>query len=81
MRTVIIAAKQMRPELVTGLDIYATKEGVETDPDFIANNTGARKLYPCGSVCKFKGKPVPCIISNTENGSITSELLKSRWMN
>jgi len=28
-------------------------------------------------ICTFRGKEVPCVVANTENGSITSELLAS----
>ena len=75
MCAVIVEGKTMRPEVVTGLDLFATKEGNEEDPDFLEKNTGPGKIYPYGPSCWFKGKEVPCVICNTESGSITSELL------
>jgi hypothetical protein len=77
MCAVIIEGKTMKPEVVTGLDVFATKIGNESDPDFITNNTGPGKIYPYGPSCLFRGKEVPCIVSNTDSGSITSELLVS----
>jgi hypothetical protein len=77
MCAIIASGKTMKPEVVTGLDLFATKIGHETDDDFILNNTGPGKLYPNGPTCQFKGKEVPCVVCNTENGSITSELLVS----
>jgi len=76
MCAVIIAAKTLRPEVITGLDIFAPVEGVEEDDDFYEKNTGAGKMYPCGPTCTYRGKEVPCLVCNTENGSITSDLLK-----
>jgi hypothetical protein len=75
MCTIIASGKTMKPEVVTGLDLFATKIGNGTDLDFIANNTGPGKLYPNGPTCQFKGKDMPCVVCNTENGSSTSELL------
>ncbi len=77
MCTIIASGKTMKPEVVTGLDLFATKIGNETDYDFIASNTGPGKLYPNGPTCHFKGKKVPCVVCNTENGFIASELLVS----
>ncbi len=77
MCAVILEGKAMRPEVITGLDLFTTKEGDESDPDFVAKNTGRGKMYPCGPVCYFKGKQVPCMVSSTDSGSITSELLIS----
>jgi len=46
MCVVIIAAKTLRPEVITGLDILAPKEGDEEDPDFAKKNSGPGKMYP-----------------------------------
>ena len=77
MCAVIVEGKTMKPEVVTGLDVFTTKIGNESDPDFLTNNTGPGKIYPYGPFCLFWGKEVPCIVSNTDSGSITSELLVS----
>jgi hypothetical protein len=77
MCAIIVSGKTMRPEVVTGLDLFATKIGEESDLDFAEKNTGEGKMYPNGPTCQFKGKEVPCMVCNTESGSITSELLVS----
>jgi hypothetical protein len=78
MFAVIVSGKSIRPEVITSLDIFANcqKNGVQTDVDFVEQNTSPGKLYSCGSTCEFKGKQVPCMVCNMENGSITSEILK-----
>ena len=75
MRAVIIAAKTPRPKVINGPDIFAPKEGDEVDPDFAEKNTGPGKMYPCGPTYTIQGKEVPCLVCNTKNGSITSDLL------
>ena len=75
MCAVIISGKTIHPEAITGLDLFATQIDDESDPDYITNNTGPGKIYPNGPTCVYKGKEVPCMVCNTENGSITSELL------
>jgi hypothetical protein len=34
----IVSSKSIRPEVITGLDIFVKKEGVETDVDFVEEN-------------------------------------------
>jgi hypothetical protein len=63
--------------MITGIDIFADVIGKETDEEYIANNSGQGKRFPMGPTCFFRGKEVPCVVANTENGSITSELLAS----
>jgi len=77
MCAIIISGKTIKPEVKTGLEAFAEKVGDETDPDFILRNTGPGKIYPNGLSCLFKGQEVPCMVCNTESGSITSELLVS----
>jgi hypothetical protein len=77
MCAVILEGKVMHPEVIPGLDLFATKEGDDSDPAFVANSTGRGKMYPCGPVCHFKRKQVPCMVSSTDSGSITSELCVS----
>jgi hypothetical protein len=66
MRAVIIAAKTLRPEVITGPDIFAPKEGDEVDPDFAEKNTGPGKMYPCGQTYTFQGKEVLCFVQHQE---------------
>ena len=53
MCAVIVEGKTMKPEVVTGLDVFATKIGNESDPHFITNSTGPGKIYPYGPSCLF----------------------------
>jgi hypothetical protein len=34
----------MRPEVITGLDIFAPKEGNDMDPGFAVRNTSLKKM-------------------------------------
>jgi hypothetical protein len=77
MCAIIVSGKTMKPEIITSLDVLAEKEGNETDPDFNMKNTSPGKIYPNGPTCHYKGKDVPCMVCNTESGSIPSELLIS----
>jgi hypothetical protein len=75
MCAVIVEGKTLKPDTVTGLNVFATKEGSENDADFISRNTGPDKMYPYGPTCSFKGKDVPCIVASSDEGGITSKLL------
>jgi hypothetical protein len=77
MCALIMKGKTIKSDAITGIDIFADVIGKKTDEDYIQNNTGEGKRYPLGPTCFFQGKEVPCVIANTENGSITSELLAS----
>ena len=46
-----------------------------TDEDFMENNTGKGKIFPCGPTCIFNGKEIPCYCDWSENRSITSPIL------
>ncbi len=57
MCAVIVEGKSMKPEVVTGLDVFATRLGDESDPDFLVKNTGPGKIYTYGPSCLwFRGK-------------------------
>jgi hypothetical protein len=71
----VMKGKTIKSDMITGIDIFADVIGKETDEDYITNNSGQGKRFPMGPTCTFRGKEVPCIVANTENGSITSELL------
>jgi len=69
---IIFAAKTMKHEWVTGFDPLA--EWICDEQDVEANS-GDEKNYPCGPVCNFQGKEVPCFCCNSESGSINGALL------
>jgi hypothetical protein len=75
MCAIIVSGKSLKPEVVTGIDVFSEKIGDESDFDFTEKNSGPGKRYPYGPTCLFNGKDVPCIICNSESGSVTSELL------
>ena len=75
MCALIMKGKTIKSDMITGIDIFADVIEKETDEDYIANNSGQGKRFPMGPTCFFLGKEVPCMVANTENGSITSELL------
>jgi hypothetical protein len=54
----IVSEKNMKPEVITSLDVFAEKNGDENDQDFIPWNTGPGKIYLNGPSCFFKGKEV-----------------------
>jgi hypothetical protein len=72
---VIIEGSKLWPEIVTGMDIFAKTIGNESDNDYIKNNTGPGKLFPCGPKCTYKGKEVPCMVACNESGGISTEIL------
>ena len=59
-----------------GMDAFCDEVNGTTDEiEFVTNNMGKRNYFPCGPVCAYRGKEVPCFCRWTENGSITSEIL------
>jgi hypothetical protein len=56
MCAIIVSGKTMKPEIITGLDVFTEKEGDETGPDFIMKNIRPRKNYPNGPTCHYKVK-------------------------
>jgi len=92
MCTITFAVKDLDPAWVMGLDPFCLWAAHDDD---IEENMGKGKQYPVGPECEFEGKQYPvgpecefegkhihtffCCCS--ENGSITSELLKETFMN
>jgi hypothetical protein len=75
MCAIIVAGKTLKPEVVTGIDVFSEKEGDESNDDFTEKNSGPGKRYSYGPRCYFNGKDVPCIVCDSESISVTSELL------
>jgi hypothetical protein len=75
MCAIIFEGDEIRPEVATGLDIFAPVVGDERDDDFFIKNSGEGKRFPLGPTCTYHGKEVPCAIACSESGSITSSLL------
>ena len=52
MCAIILEGKTINSDAVTCIDVFAETVGNEADPDFVKNNTGPGKLYPClGPTC------------------------------
>jgi hypothetical protein len=78
MYCVIVAAKTLTASEASGINYLSedflaegTLEGKEKKDEF---KSGCNRLFPMGPTCDFKGKDVPCFVSCSENGSITSHL-------
>jgi len=73
MCAIIFAAKTMKSEWVLGFDPFVEWIGEENN---VEENMGEGKAMPGGPQVMFRGKNVPCFCCNSENGSITGDLLK-----
>jgi len=76
MCVVIMAGDKPKPEVETGIDIFADQIGASTDRDYIKNNTGKGRKFPGGPTCIINGKEVPCFVRWSTKGSMTSEILR-----
>ena len=73
---IIFSGKNRRDEVELGYDDTVPLFGNMDDDDFMEKNMGEGKHFPGGPTCTFKGKAIPCMCRWTENGSITSQILK-----
>ncbi len=71
---VIIEGNTLRPEIVTGMDIFAKTIGNESDNDFIKKQLWPWKIISCGPKCTYKGKEVPCMVACNESGGISTDI-------
>ena len=71
---IIIAAAEVRAKDIMGLQPWASIVG---DPsiNFEENSNGPEKYYPYGPTCTVFGRSVPTIVTCSESGSITSNIL------
>jgi hypothetical protein len=69
----------MHLEVIPELDLFATMEGDECDPDFDEKNIGREKMYSFGPVCHFKGKQIPYMVTSTDSGSIHLSFFSPSW--
>ena len=69
---IILVCKVLKYEYVMGMNPFAEFE----DSLLSDKNCDEKdKWFPYGPACDVRGKKVPCFISHSEIGSITSELL------
>jgi len=75
---IIFAAETLSVEDRLGIDIFA--EG--TGEMFSKQNYGKGKYFPGGPKCNFRGAEIPCYITCSPKGSITSEILADmlKWI-
>ena len=71
---VIVAAQKMEALVPMGYQPWAEIQG-NGEQDIVANSNGDDKLYPMDPMCTYLGYDVPCLITCTESGLITSTIL------
>lgn len=76
MCAIIIAGTIPKGDVETGINVFSEVIGDPTDEDYLQNNCGKGRQFPGGPTCEVNGILVPCFIRWSENGSITSEILK-----
>ena len=66
---------------ITGIDVmnaptdYVPVDDNEYDVEFVRENSGPGKLFPCGPTCEVNGVTVPCFVAVSPHGGITSKIL------
>ena len=73
---IIFSGKSPRDDIELGYDDTVPMIGHLDDEDFMEKNIGKGKRFPCGPTCTYKGKKISCLCRWSENGSVTSEILK-----
>ena len=76
---VIFAAETLSVDERLGIDIFAQCK----DDDMFSNeNYGPGKYFPGGPKCKFRGHEIPCYVTCSPKGSITSTILADmlKWI-
>ena len=61
--------------MMTGIDIHVTPEPADDDDEFVVKNSGPGKYLPGGPRCNINGIEIPCYVSCSPHGGITSEML------
>ena len=70
---IIFASETLTVEERLGVDIHAASP--EDDRMFCQDHYDPGKYFPGGPKCKFRGIDVPCYVSCSSKGSITSKIL------
>jgi hypothetical protein len=71
---IIIAGAEVDAKVRMGLQPWCNVEG-DLMENLEENSNGLEKYFPFGPTCSVNGKDIPCYVTTTENGSITSEIL------
>jgi hypothetical protein len=71
---IIIAAAEVRAKDIMGLQPWVTTIGYPSI-NFEDNSNGPKKYYSFGPICIVNGSSVPAVVTFSESGSITSNIL------
>ncbi len=71
---IIIAGAEVDANVRMGLQSWCEVEG-DLMENLEGNANGINKFFPFGPTCTVNGKNLPCYVTSSENGSITSEIL------
>ena len=72
---IVLACKMMKMDYIMGVNPFADMDNNNLLADDHCD--GEDKWFLMGPSCNVNGMKVPCFVCNSENGSITSELLHS----
>jgi len=72
---IILASSEVRAKDVMGLQPWVTTHIGNVTTNLEENSHGPDKYYPYGPTCHPNGKVVETLVTCSENGSITSEIL------
>ena len=72
---IILAASEVRAKDVMGLQPWVTTQIGNVTTNLEENSHGPEKYYPYGPTCHVNGKVVETLVTCSESGSITSEIL------
>ena len=77
---IIFASETLTVEERLGVDIHAPSP--QDDRMFSKDHYGPGKYFPGGPKCKFRGVDVPCFVTCSPKGSITSQILADvlKWL-
>jgi hypothetical protein len=60
---------------ITGIDsMVPVADYTADDAAFLRNNSGPGKMFPSGPVCNIAGKRIPCYVTASPSGDVTSQV-------
>ena len=71
---IIFACTEVDAKMRMGIQPWCEVQG-DLVQDMAANSHGPDKYFPYGPTCTVDGVAIPCYVTCSENGSITSEIL------
>jgi hypothetical protein len=73
-------SKEIPANWIHGIDIFVDgpdPNALEDDPSLLSNHFGPGLYFPSGPVCKIGEIEVPCMVTGSPHGGVTSEILVS----